>query len=612
MSSEQSDHTQKGRRKTSTATFSKQHVSDSSVLPESGFVRAALQANEFESMFEAMSDGMCIYDSRGTILRMNTALRNMLGHTAAAEASHESDGASTSLQFIGDPEGRLMPKEDWPVSRILQGEVLVGGQEDIMVCLPDGRDILLNVSGAPIRAADGTIVGAITAMRDVTTRRWLEMRTQDILNSLLAMAETLVETPMSDPETSKPVQEASQKIGQRLVELAREVLGCLRIGIASIDPNTGIMQPIAVAGLSEQHERQWWLNQQHSRLNDYFNPSILARLFAGEEVLLDFPQQASSSHSSYGARTLLIVPLREGDHLIGILSIEQSVTKHEFSAEEIQIIRATARLIGLITVQERLRVENTRIQASELALREINRRMNEFLSIASHELRTPLTIIQTSVQLSERQLKRLLLRGDVQLMHLESFKEQLEQTSSQIGHMNQLVSSLLEVSRIQEGRLEVHPVPANLVTLVNEVLNELRLTTPRQILLEMSAIEAIPVVIDTNRIKQVLLNYLTNALKYSPEHAAIEVSLKQEGHEAIVAVRDQGKGLTAEEQANIWERFYRLERDTSVEGLGLGLYICQAIMQQHQGRWGVQSAPGKGSTFWFALPEHPSENPAPY
>ena len=118
--------------------------------------------------------------------------------------------------------------------------------------------------------------------------------------------------------------------------------------------------------------------------------------------------------------------------------------------------------------------------------------------------------------------------------------------------------------------------------------------------------DSVPVQADSNRILQVVTNYLTNALKYSEADRPIEAFLAVEGQMARVAVHDQGPGLSPTEQQAIWERFYQVEsmkRQSGYgTGLGLGLHICQTIIEQHQGQVGVQSSPGEGSTFWFTLP----------
>ncbi len=111
-----------------------------------------------------------------------------------------------------------------------------------------------------------------------------------------------------------------------------------------------------------------------------------------------------------------------------------------------------------------------------------------------------------------------------------------------------------------------------------------------------------PIIADADRIKQAVMNYITNALKYSPQDLPVEVLLAVEGDSARVSVRDEGEGLPEEVQERVWECFYRADKDHVQSGLGLGLHICKMIIQWHQGQVGVQSVHGEGATFWFTLP----------
>lgn len=177
----------------------------------------------------------------------------------------------------------------------------------------------------------------------------------------------------------------------------------------------------------------------------------------------------------------------------------------------------------------------------------------------------------------------------------------------QISRLNRLVGDLLDVSRIQAGKMEVRLVPCDLATIVREAVEEQRLTTPTyQILLDSQSAKEIPVIADADRIKQVIGNYLTNAVKFTPSDQAIEVFWEMEPWVVRLAVRDQGPGLPIEEQPLIWERFHQapgtIHRGGANAGLGLGLYISRLIISLHHGNVGVESIPGKGATFWFSLP----------
>ncbi|HEU5198398.1 MAG TPA: HAMP domain-containing sensor histidine kinase, partial [Ktedonobacterales bacterium] len=169
------------------------------------------------------------------------------------------------------------------------------------------------------------------------------------------------------------------------------------------------------------------------------------------------------------------------------------------------------------------------------------------------------------------------------------------------------VNDLLDTSRIQAGKLELRVEFADLACLLREVVEEQSQANPgRAIRMHLPATQQALIFADADRIGQVITNYLTNALKYSVAEGPVEVGLEVEEGTARVWVRDEGPGLSAEEQEHIWERFHRVPgievQSGSGIGLGLGLYISRAIIEQHHGQVGVQSTRGAGSTFWFTVP----------
>ncbi len=191
---------------------------------------------------------------------------------------------------------------------------------------------------------------------------------------------------------------------------------------------------------------------------------------------------------------------------------------------------------------------------------------------------------------------------------LHSAVEQLGRTAHQMERLEALVNDLVDVSRIQAGKLELRPEPTDLVAIVREVVEEQREAAPSAPHPPPASPPtlSVPVYADAGRIEQVVTNYLTNALKYSPADHPVEVGIAVEPGQARVWVRDFGPGLPAEEQEHIWERFHRVQgvevQSGAGVGLGLGLYISRMIVERHQGQVGVESALGAGSTFWFTLP----------
>ncbi len=250
-------------------------------------------------------------------------------------------------------------------------------------------------------------------------------------------------------------------------------------------------------------------------------------------------------------------------------------------------------------------------QAREQGVREANRQMEAFLGIASHELKTPLSSILLGLQMIQRRLQRQASTQTVVEKERDSAfvtsQGALEMTIQQLGRLNRLVNDLVDISRIQSGRLEFKFKPADLAAIVELAVEEQRQAAPeRSILLCRPSAGTLLVYADAERIGQVVTNYLTNALKYSDEAAPVRVGVQGEGEQARVWVRDQGPGIPPEEQANIWERFHRVAgievQSGSGIGLGLGLHISKTIIERHHGQVGVESIPGRGATFWFTLP----------
>jgi PAS domain S-box-containing protein len=235
------------------------------------------------------------------------------------------------------------------------------------------------------------------------------------------------------------------------------------------------------------------------------------------------------------------------------------------------------------------------------------RRKQEFLSMVSHELRTPLTSIMGLIELVL--LYSELLPGPLSPEAeklLDKMATGLKRAMGQVEIEARLVEELLEGSRLELHKFELSLHPENLVTIVQEtVANQQQAARTRRIELVLPPEEVVPVLADAGRIGQVLSNYLINALKYSPVDQPIAVRLEVAGSSARMAVCDQGPGLTAEQQQRVWERFYQVAAPGHRgpdRGLGLGLAIAKAIVEQHHGQVGVESVPGEGSTFWFTLP----------
>jgi PAS domain S-box-containing protein len=243
--------------------------------------------------------------------------------------------------------------------------------------------------------------------------------------------------------------------------------------------------------------------------------------------------------------------------------------------------------------------------------KELEQQREAFISLVMHELKTPLTALQGNVQLAQRRLTRLLGQAEEmpqnQQQMLEEVLTMLSRSQQQLRVQKRLINDLLDISRIQEDKLELHESDINLVELVYETVQDYQAGYPsRLITLELPEQDPIMVYADRDRIQQVLANYMTNALKFSPASQPVHVGMSLEAGSVRVWVQDHGPGLSHEQQEHIWKRFSQAS-STPVqsgwkEGLGLGLYICQQLIRRQHGQVGFESAPGNGATFWFTLP----------
>jgi signal transduction histidine kinase len=271
----------------------------------------------------------------------------------------------------------------------------------------------------------------------------------------------------------------------------------------------------------------------------------------------------------------------------------------------------TGLIIALITSQrerERLKTlaAEQELQAYALELEEINQKLGDanqtkdrFMSIASHELKTPITTIRGQAQLALRRLdKQQELSSD-----LESVHTSLERINDQTGRLTSLIDELMDVSSIRAGKVQLHKRKQDLNMISREVAEDQRMLTGRSIVLDIPS-TPVKAQVDGDRISQVLVNLISNAVKYSPERSPVEITVNQGDSHATIIVRDYGKGIPKEQQERIFETFYRTPdaQSSSKQGLGLGLAISKEIVERHNGRIWMESAPDHGSTFFVELP----------
>lgn len=241
------------------------------------------------------------------------------------------------------------------------------------------------------------------------------------------------------------------------------------------------------------------------------------------------------------------------------------------------------------------------LQHTQADLQRALKMRDEFMSMVTHELRTPLGVMALEVIMRQQRLDK----GDLGWFSRERLQAMLDKDARQVRSMTRLIEDMLDISRIQHGMLSIRPQPTNLGELARRVVADFE-AQYQQVPLQLAARPGIVGHWDDSRIAQVLVNLLSNALRYGqggPVH--VDVGLTDAGL-ARLAVTDQGPGIPPEDQQRIFEQFQRLPTSARAPGMGLGLFISQQFVQAHGGCIAVHSTPGEGACFEVLLPLTPA------
>ena len=224
--------------------------------------------------------------------------------------------------------------------------------------------------------------------------------------------------------------------------------------------------------------------------------------------------------------------------------------------------------------------------------KQLESQKDDFMGIVSHELKTPVTSIKAFTQVLQN---RFIRAGD------EKSAALLGKMDTQINKLTSLIGDLLDVTKIEGGKLQLNEDFFSFDALVDEVVEAMQRTTTRHTI-ERQGVTNTTLYGDKDRIEQVIINFLTNAIKYSPQSDKIIVQSRTEKDHVMLSVQDFGVGIPEEKQQQVFERFYRVSGNETIPGIGLGLYISAEIIKRQKGTIGVESEQGKGSTFYFSLP----------
>ena len=225
-------------------------------------------------------------------------------------------------------------------------------------------------------------------------------------------------------------------------------------------------------------------------------------------------------------------------------------------------------------------------------LKNLQQQKDDFISIASHELKTPVTSLKVSLQLLDRNKEN---------PTAPIIPKLIGQANKSLDRVSILIEDLLNVSKLNQGQLHLNKTQFNINQVINDCCQHVRLDGAYSIIIEGD--QKLEAYADAERVEQVMVNFVNNAIKYAPESKEIRVKIEKQNQLAKVSVSDKGPGIPPEKVPHLFDRYYRVDsQGMQFSGLGLGLYISSEIIKRHSGQIGVDTEEGKGSTFWFTIP----------
>jgi PAS domain S-box-containing protein len=288
-----------------------------------------------------------------------------------------------------------------------------------------------------------------------------------------------------------------------------------------------------------------------------------------------------------GMTSVMMVPLHAQQKPVGVITFITSETKRRFTNDDVAFAKELAHRAS-IAIDNAMLYKNAQ---DAITLRD------DFISVASHELKTPVTSVKIFTQVMQKYAR---MNGD------EKAVQNLDKMDKQINKLTDLIYNLLDISKIQTGRLEYAMRDFSIDNMLEEVTETMQhMSSKHQ--LELKGKADCMVHGDGDRISQVVSNLISNAIKYSPTADKVNIKVSADKKEVHVAVEDFGIGMSKEHFKKVFDRFYRVSgtTDKTFPGLGIGLYISHEIINRHSGKLWVESKAGKGSTFHFTLPIHP-------
>ena len=518
------------------------------------------------TIIESSEDAIVSKTLNGIITTWNNSAERMFGYNEL-----EVVGKHVTLII---PENRRQEEEEI-IEKIRHGKKVEHFETYRLT--KAGTEIPVSLTISPILNAKGEVIGASKIARDITRQKSAEENLHRYANNL----ETL-------NIVGKMISErlAVQDILQQVTDVTTQVTGAAfgAFFYNKFDEHGESYMLFTLSGAPREAFEKFGMPR---------NTAVFSPTFSGEgtvrvdDITKDPRYGKNSPHAGMPKGHLpvvsyLAVPvISKAGTVIGGLFYGHPEAGKFTSHHEV--------IIESVATQAAIALENAKLYEE---IQKLNDKKDEFIGLASHELKTPVTSLSGYLQIINRRLA-----AD------DANKGFIEKALMQINKLSDLISDLLDVSKIETGQLPFSFTNFDLLQLLHEVTEVMQYSTKTHRLVLNPGLDKLMVTADRQRIEQVIINLLSNAVKYSPEADLVNISVSIADNKAVVTVQDFGLGISKEQQERIFTRFYRVEdMATHISGLGIGLFISKEIISRHKGRLWIESGQGKGSTFFFEIP----------
>lgn len=464
------------------------------------------------------------------------------------------------------------------ISKSLKGEVV---QAEVKVINPSGTVSVFSTNAGPIQNADGKITSSVLISTDISQ----EKRAESSQAFLTQVKSLLISTIDYHQILDRIAGSAIPYLADGCMVDILEGDGIKRVLTKHRDPYT--------QGLMDELQRRF-----PPRM-DSPQPSARAMRTGRPELLKDididlvqkntFDENHALLIDRIGIRSHMTIPLQIRGKIIGALSLFVCEGRPRYDEKDFSVAQELGRHASVAIDNAKL----YRDAKSAIQLRD------DFISIASHELRTPITSLNLQLEVLNNLVQGLKENDDSTVL----MRKFMSSTNNQLRRLTRLVDDMLDISRISTGKLTLNFKKINVAMLAHDVLERFK-DQLRAMEIEHQFIgdTGIYCECDSERIDQVITNFMTNAIRYGGKKP-IHVIIADDEHHVYIRVKDHGRGISKSDQGRIFKRFERAHTEEDVSGLGLGLYINTKIIEEHKGKIFIDSEPGKGSTFSVQLPK---------